>query len=254
MKPTTAILVLATCVTTASAQENKNPKLPSGWRVHDMDRPLPKIITPGDSPSDAPSDAIILFDGTNLDAWVGRKTADNPEGKAQWKIEDGYTEVAAVGNIQTKRRFGDLQIHLEWATPTIINEDAQRRGNSGIYLMGLYEIQIMDAYENPAYPDGMAGAVYGQTPALVNASKKPGEWQTYDIIFKSPRFEGQKMVSPPTVTVIHNGVVVQNNTEILGSTNHNRLPTVKAHAPKAPITLQDHGQPVRYRNIWVREL
>ena len=247
-------LALLTPLVSAPAQENKNPKLPSGWHVHDMARPQPKVITPGSTPSDAPSDAIVLFNGNNLDAWSGKKSDTNPEGKAHWKIENGYTEVTGEGGLSSKQTFGDIQLHLEWTAPTVINEDAQRRGNSGVFLMGRYEIQIMDAYENPAYPDGMTAAVYGQTPALVNASKKPGEWQTYDIIFKAPRFEGETMTSPPIVTVLHNGVLVQNHTEILGATEHKKLPTVKAHGEKAPIVLQNHGQPVRFRNIWVREL
>lgn len=229
---------------------NNFPKLSNGWHVHDMDRPLPKVIEAGDTDSAAPSDAMVLFDGTNFDAWWGGK-----DGIVPWTLENGGMEVVPkTGSISSRAKFGDMQLHIEWAVPALVVEEAQRRGNSGIFLMGKYEIQIMDAWENTAYPDGMAGAVYGQNPALVNVSKKPGEWQSFDIIFKVPVFDGDKLVSPAYVTVFQNGVLVQNHTEIYGPTQHNQAPPYVAHAAKGPIVLQNHGQTVRFRNIWVREL
>lgn len=230
--------------------ENKFPKLSNGWHVHDMDRPLPTVVTPGATDSQAPSDAIVLFDGTDFAAWWGGK-----DGTVTWKLADGFMEVVPkTGSISSRQKFGDIQLHIEWATPSTVVEEMQRRGNSGVFLMGVYEIQIMDAWENTAYADGMAGAVYGQNPALVNVAKQPGDWQSFDIIFKAPVFQGSELVSPAYVTILQNGVLVQNHTEVLGPTKHNKAPPYKVHGPKAPIVLQNHGQLVRFRNIWVREL
>lgn len=259
LKSPVTILVCSLLVFGAfSAPKPDNPRLPNGWRVHDMNRPVPKVVQPGKTAADAPSDAIVLFDGTDLSEWKGIKKTNanihNPDGKARWKVENGYMEVTPTGGISTKRSFGDMQLHIEWASPTDIDEDAQRRGNSGVFLMGRYEIQIMDGYDNDAYADGMTAAVYGQYPALVNVNRKPGEWQSYDILFKAPVFDGEQLVSPAYVTILHNGVLVQNNVEILGPMKHNGRSAYKAHADKLPIGLQYHGQPVRFRNIWVREL
>ncbi|NOZ20574.1 MAG: DUF1080 domain-containing protein, partial [Planctomycetes bacterium] len=228
-----------------------NPMLPgSKYRVHDMTRPQPRVVTPGEKPGDPPSDAVILFDGTDLSKWVGKK--DQP---AQWKVENGYMEaVPKSGSIRTKDSFGDCQLHIEWATPAPAKGQGQGRGNSGVFLMGRYEIQVLDCYHNTTYPDGMTAAIYGQSPPLVNACRKPGEWQTYDIIWIAPRFKGSKLVSPARVTVFQNGVLVHHDKELLGTTRHKRLPQYQPHGPTGPLMLQDHGNPIRYRNIWYRPL
>jgi len=257
------ILVIGVLVCWLHVQEeqnpsNSNPKLPSGWHVHDMERPQPKVVAPAEKNWDAPVDAIVLFDGTDLSQWKGsivdRPKAKNPDGKPRWKIEDDYMEVTPTGGISTKQKFGDMQLHIEWASPNKVVETAQRRGNSGVFLMGRYEIQIMDGFENTAYADGSAAAVYGQSPPLVNVCRKPGQWQSYDIIFTAPRFKDEKLESPGKVTVFHNGVLVQHETEILGPTRPKKTSPYVAHGEKAPISLQNHGQPVRFRNIWVRDL
>jgi hypothetical protein len=172
-----------------------------------------------------------------------------------WKIQDGYMEaVRKAGTIRTKDQFGSCQLHIEWATPNPPKGDSQGRGNSGVFLMGCYEIQVLDSYKNPTYSDGQAAAVYGQTPPQVNVCRPPGEWQAYDIIFTAPVFKGKELVSPAYVTVLQNGVVVQNHVKILGRTMHKHLAKYTPHAPKGPLCLQDHGNPIRYRNIWVRPL
>jgi len=231
------------------------PMLPdSKWRVHDGTRPQPRIVTPGtlssqDEPGKPPSDAIVLFDGKDLSKWVGR------DGEAKWKVKNGFMEVNRTGNIQTKEHFGDCQLHVEWATPAEVKGDSQGRGNSGVFLMGKYEIQVLDGYDNPTYADGITAAIYGQYPPLVNACRKPGEWQTYDIFFVAPRFDGQELVSPAYATIIHNGVLVQHHQEIMGPTGHRRVASYDVpHPPKGPVILQDHGDQVRYRNIWIRLL
>ncbi len=226
------------------------PKLPdSEWRVHDGKRPQPRIVTPApaDHPFAPPSDAIVLFDGKDLAQWTGR------DDKAQWKVEKGYFEVNGTGDIQTRQGFGSCQIHLEWQTPPP-KGDGQGRGNSGLFFFGRYEIQILDSYGNQTYPDGQAGALYGQRPPLVNVSRPPGEWQTYDVIFEAPRFAGDQLVEPAYATVIHNGVVLHNRQVLLGTTNHRSLPQYSPHGPVGPIKLQDHGNPMRFRNIWIRPL
>jgi hypothetical protein len=229
---------------------------PNGkWHVHDGLRPQPKVITPPTPSTEAkpgtpPSDAIVLFDGKNLDQW--RKGKDEPAG---WDVIDGAMVVKkGAGDIFTKGEFGDCQLHVEWSAATPPRGDSQARSNSGIFLFGRYEFQVLDCYENPTYPDGQAGSIYGQTPPLVNASRKPGEWQTYDIIFTAPRFAGEKLEKPAYVTIIHNGIIVQDHTELTGDTPHRQVGTYKPHGPKGPIKLQDHGDPVRFRNIWIREL
>jgi hypothetical protein len=237
------------------------PILPGGkWHVHDGDRPMPPVITPGTSstqeaPGKPPSDAIVLFDGTDLSKWHGK--GGSPAG---WRIEGGAMVIPARGEpgggtITTNDEFGSCQLHVEWATPDPPKGRDQGRGNSGIELFGRYEIQILDSYENLTYPDGQAGAIYGQYPPLVNASRKPGEWQTYDIIFTALKFaEDKTLVAPAYVTLIHNGVLVHNNTPVLGAVAFRGMPKYTAHGPKGSINLQDHGNPVRYRNIWIREL
>jgi 3-keto-disaccharide hydrolase len=212
----------------------------------------PPVVTPGRTPSDAPSDAIVLFDGKDLSAW--RSATGN--GEAKWAVRDGYMEVAPrTGDIATKQEFGDCQLHIEWATPSEVKGTGQERGNSGVFLMERYEVQVLDSYNNTTYFHGQAGAVYKQYAPLVNACRKPGEWQTYDIIFKAPKFDEQgKVTERARVTVLQNGVLIQNNVEIYGNTWHDKPALYIAHGPKASLKLQDHGNPVRYRNIWIRPL
>jgi hypothetical protein len=233
------------------------PMLPGGqWRVHDGNRPQPRLVEAGtcgtqERPGRPPSDAIVLFDGENTSQWIGRDG-----GPIQWKVRDGAMEtVFRTGNIQTKEHFGDCQLHIEWASPSKVEGDSQGRGNSGVFLMGKYEIQVLDSYDNRTYADGHAGAIYGQYPPLVNASRKPGEWQTYDIFFVAPRFEGVNLVSPAYVTVVHNGVLVHHHQAVMGPTGHRIAASYDApHGPEGPLMLQDHRNPVRFRNIWIRPL
>ena len=226
------------------------------WKIHDLNRPLPAVVDPGtastqDAPGRPPSDAVVLFDGKDLSHWVS--AADR--GPAKWKVENGYMEVVAkTGYIATRDSFGDCQLHVEFAEPSPGVGESQERGNSGVFLMGLYEIQVLDSYENKTYADGQASAVYGQYPPLVNASRPPAQWQTYDIIFHGPRFKDGKLSRPARVTVLHNGVLVQDNVEPTGPTAHGERPPYKPGPDKLPLQLQDHGNPVRYRNIWIREL
>lgn len=235
------------------------PKLPSGWCVHDIDRPQPDVVTPAEQIGQPPSDAIVLFDGTDASAWTGSKQDNkkkkkyNPEGKMLWKVENGYLECTPTGSIQTKQKFGDCQFHIEWQTANPRQGDSQGAGNSGVFMQRRYETQVLDNFENRTYADGMAGCVYGQKPPMVNACKKPGEWQKYDIIFQAPRFEGDKLISPAFVTVFLNGVLVQHKQEILGPTTHKRLPVYKPHGDDV-IMLQDHNNNTRFRNIWIRKL
>jgi hypothetical protein len=230
------------------------PMLPGGkWHVHDGTRPQPAVVTPGtfssqDTPGIPPSDAIVLFDGTDISKWERNgKTAD-------WKVENGYME-SRGGDIHTKDSFGDCQLHVEFCEPTVVRGSGQGRGNSGVFLMSRFETQVLDSYNNPTYPDGQASAVYGQTPPFVNASRKPGEWQTYDIAFTAPVFKDRKLVTPAYITTFHNGVLVQNHTEIIGPTGHRILANYNDPIPPtAPLGLQFHGDPVRFRNIWIRPL
>ena len=212
--------------------------------------PEPRVVTPGGTASIAPSDAIILFDGTNLNEWT------NSDGAAAgWKVGDGaMTVVKGTGTVQTKRNFGSMQLHLEWRSPAEVVSEGQGRGNSGVFLNGIYEVQVLDSYNNRTYSNGQAAAIYKQYMPLVNACRPPGEWQTYDIIYMQPEFnqDGIKVKSG-TLTVIQNGILVQNNIEIKGTTPYIGLPKNPAHGD-GPLILQDHGNPVSYRNIWVREL
>ena len=229
------------------------------WQVHDQARPKPPVVTPGGSGTQhaagtAPSDAIVLFDGSDLKAFSHQDGED-----CQWVIrENAALEVTSGvgGDIYTRQAFGDCQLHLEWMAPEDLpDQEGQARGNSGVFLMGEYEIQILDCYENESYADGMAGAVYGQAPALANACRPRGQWQTYDIIFRRPHFDEQgRCVQPATVTVLHNGVLVQDHTQILGPTRHHARTAYQAHDDALPIQIQDHGDKLRLRNIWIREL
>ncbi len=236
-----------------SISQNSLAQVPSldQWEVHDKDRPQPPLVDPGPpgEPAPPPADAVVLFDGTNLSHW--QTTKDKP---ARWKVENGYVEVVkGAGAMQTRRSFGDVQLHLEWAAPNSGN--GQNSGNSGVFLMNIYEIQVLNSYVNRTYPDGQAASVYGQYPPLVNASRPPGQWQTYDIIFRRPHFDADgALVRPARVTILHNGVLVQDNVVLTGPTSHKKRPPYKAHADALPLFLQDHGEPVRYRNIWVRAL
>jgi hypothetical protein len=218
-----------------------------------MDRPRPRVVDPGPEPAPVPppSDAIVLFGGKDLTEW--RSENGSP---AKWIVRDGYIQVAAgKGALVTKRAFGNVQLHVEWATPTPPSGEGQERGNSGVFLMSHYEIQVLDSYHNDTYADGQAAAVYGQTPPLVNASRPPGQWQTYDIVFHRPRFAADGSTRDSArVTVLHNGVLVQDNTIITGWTAHESWARYAPHADRLPLVLQDHGNPVRFRDVWVREL
>jgi hypothetical protein len=252
------ILALLAVALLAAAQQTPpkrpgykdTPPIPEQkWLVHDQDRPYPRQITPGATPGAAPSDAIVLFDGKNLDAFQSRK------GAAGWKVENGYLEVVPkAGAIFTKEALGDMQLHVEWASPAQVLSRDQDRGNSGIEIMGRYEIQVLDSWDNPTYADGQAGSIYGQWAPLVNAVRKPGEWQTYDIIFEAPKFEGEKLIKNPYVTVIHNGVLLHHRQKIVAPVAHRAVRPFAAHPAELPLQLQDHGHTVRYRNIWVRRL
>jgi hypothetical protein len=226
------------------------------WQVHDRSRPQPPIVTPGtfstpEQPGRPPSDAVVLFDGKDLSQWVDKTGQAEPK----WKIENGYFEVAkGTGQIATKESFGDCQFHVEWMAPNPPVGKDQDRGNSGVFLMGRYEFQVLDNYNAPTYADGMAGAIYGQYPPQVNATRPPGEWQTYDIAFRAPRFnEDGSVAQPARATVFLNGVLVQDAVELKGPTTHKKLPKYAKHGP-APITIQDHAHPVRFRNIWIRPI
>ncbi len=221
------------------------------WAVHDDNRPRPPVVTPGAAPGQPPSDAIVLFDGTSLDEWV----SDKDGSPCPWRLVDGAMEVVkGKGYIRTKRAFGDCQLHIEWRAPDVIEGAGQGRGNSGVFLMGTYELQVLDSFQNDTYPDGMAGSIYAENPPLVNASRKPGEWQSYDIVFHQPRWENGKLVRPGSITVFQNGVLVQDHWLFEGVSTHRRRTQPKQHESKRPLKLQDHGNPVRFRNIWIREI
>jgi hypothetical protein len=217
----------------------------SGFHVHDPDRPVPRrIFTAGPAqPLTPPSDALVLFDGKDLSHW--QKTA--------WKLVDGCVE-ATTGNLITRQDFGDCQVHLEYVGPVGMKGPWYNQGNNGVFLMGLFEVQIFDSWNEKIYADGMAGAIYGQTPPLVNACRKPGEWQTFDILFQAPVFQGDKLLRPAYITVLHNGVLVQNHLEIRGETGHWGLPAYAHKKSQGPLMLSGHHCPVRFRNIWIRPL
>jgi hypothetical protein len=263
-----AILLSAGVAAVVAGQGSENPSRPGfldtpilpgqKWHVHDSTRPHPRLVTPGtesteERPGLPPSDAIVLFDGKDLSHWVTVR-----EGKVSpptWKLGNGYMEVAGnTGDLVSKEKFGDAQYHVEWASPVPPHGSDQGRGNSGVIIMSRYEIQILDNYDNPTYADGWAGAIYGQFPPLVTAMRKPGEWQSYDIIFEAPRFEEDKVIKPGYVTVIQNGVLLHNHQPIIGSVQYRRVAKYTPHAPEEPLLLQDHSYPVRYRSVWVRKL
>lgn len=256
------------CILSRAQQQPKHdgykdtPMLPGGmWHVHDPDRPLPKVVTPGtfstqETPGQPPSDAIVLFDGTDLSQW------EHPGGRAiTWVVDNGTMHrpippAPGGGDIVTKQQFGDCQLHVEFSEPTPPTGHSQGRGNSGVFFHGeTYEMQVLDSYDNPTYADGSAASIYGQHPPLVNASRKPGEWQMYDIVWINPRFaDDGKLISPAYVTMFHNGVLVHNHVEVYGPTAHRAAPPYHAHPILGQIGLQDHGNVVRFRNIWVREV
>ena len=239
-------------VTPATLAFPAGAQVSTHWPIHSLDRPQPPVVAPGPTarPDAPPADAIVLFDGNDLSQW------ESDSGPARWKVDSGFIEVVpGTGSMHTKRGFGDCQLHIEWMTPVPPHGEGQERGNSGVFLMGRYEVQVLDSYGNTTYPDGQAAAVYGQFPPLVNASRPPGVWQTYDIVFHRPRFNAKgKVLQPARFTVLHNGVLVQDNVMLSGPTAHQQRPPYSAHADELPLALQDHGNPVRYRNIWVRTL
>jgi hypothetical protein len=195
----------------------------------------------------APSDAVVLFGGKDLSHWTAAKQP--------WKVEGGYVEVVPnAGDLRTNQKFGDVQLHVEWAAPAQVRGASQNRGNSGIFLQGRYEVQVLDSYENPTYADGQAGAIYGQWPPLVNPARRPGEWQSYDIVFEVPRFDGGRLARPAYLTVFLNGVLLHHRKEVMGSTVHRALAAYTSYQTEDPLVLQDHQEPVRYRNIWIRHL
>ena len=230
------------------------PLLPSTggkYHVHDPDRPVPPAVTPGrpsaeDRAGSAPSDAIVLFGGEDLSKWK----------PSTWKVADGAVE-AGDDSLETKDAFGDCQLHLEWMAPTTPQDNMMHRGNSGVLLMGKYEVQIFDSHgtnEVQIYPDGQAASIYGQTPPRVNACRKAGQWQSFDIVFTAPVFEGDKLTAPASITMFHNGLLVHLDQEIMGPMAHRVIAPYKAHPAKLPLVLQGHGSPVRFRNVWIRPL
>lgn len=247
----------ATAADTGNAFYGDAPDAHHPWAVHDRNRPQPKIVTPGafstqEQPGQPPSDAVVLFDGTDLSRWEADK--DKPE-PTKWIIKDGAMEcVPGSGFIRTKDQFGDCQLHVEWAAPTNVQGNSQGRGNSGVFLMGLVEVQVLDNYNNPTYADGMAGSVYGVMPPMANALRAPGQFQTYDIIFRRPVFKDGKQLDSGYVTVFVNGVLVQDHTPLEGPTGHMRRTHPEAFPEAGPLKFQDHGNPVRYRNVWYRPL
>ena len=251
------LATLAAAAVWAAEGYTDTPMQPNGkWHVHDPARPQPPVVTPGkqfSQTANAPSDAVVLFDGKDFSKWQSGQG-----GEVKWKIQDDYMEVVPrTGIIRTKDEFGDFQLHIEWATPEKVNpnEKGQGRGNNGVNIYGQYEIQVLDSFKNETYADGGAGSMYGQYPPMVNASRGPGEWQTYDIIFEGPRWEGDKNTRKASVTVLHNGVMIHNKTEFFGRTGHRNFGNYdRPGRTKGPIELYEHGNPVRFRNIWVREV
>ena len=223
----------------------------SRWRIHDPERPQPPMVTPGETVSvPPPSDAIVLFDGKDLSQWVSRGP-NNAESPATWTVRDGYFE-AQGGNLSTKASFGDVQLHFEYAIPADVTGTSQNRGNGGVTFMGRYEIQILDSYANRTYADGMMASIYGEWPPLVNVSRKPGEWQSLDIVFEAPHFAGR--VTPGYFTILWNGVIVHNRSELVGTTLPTMTPHVYTpHEEQLPLQLQGRAR-VRYRNVWIRQL
>lgn len=244
-KSTATIVLLISFYTLSAQQEITDPMATEKWS------PVPVVVTPGEG-TEPPSDAIILLgEGMDLSMW---ESTDG--GKVKWAYENGTLTVKKnTGDIRTRNYFGDCQLHIEWRTPQEVSGEGQGRGNSGIFLMDRYEVQVLDSYNNRTYSNGQAASIYKQHIPLVNASRPPGVWQIYDIIWKAPSFNKDGSVKEPaTITVLHNGVLVQNHVEITGTTDFIGIQTYKPHAERLPLKLQDHGNPVSYRNIWIREL
>lgn len=256
----TALLVVVSLTTVSATQQAEvqgfrdTPFLPGDkWRVHDADRPQPAVVTPGAAPGAPPSDATVLFDGDSTEAWRSQY--------GPWQVENGALTVLARAQdapenaLVTRESFGDVQLHLEFRTPDPPHNASQERGNSGIWFMQRYEVQILDSYHNPTFADGTAGALFGWKPPLVNPARGPGAWQSFDIIFERPRFTGEgKLQRPAYVTAFLNGVLIQNHQAILGSVAWRKVASYQPHADAAPLQLQDHGYPVAFRNIWIRAL
>jgi len=259
-----AVLIVLAAATGSQQQPNPDlgftdtPILPGmKWHVHDPDRPHPKVVVPGATPGAPPSDAIVLFDGKDLSKWVQRGwgAESAKELAPKWKVGNGYFEVASrTGSLYTRQKFGTCQLHIEWASPSEVRSTSQDRGNSGVLFMSRYEVQVLDAYNNPTYADGTPGSIYGQWPPLALPARKPGEWNVYDIIFEAPEFDGQKLAKPAFLTVFYNGVVVHSHKESMGPMVYRQVAKYTPHAPEDALMLQDHNHPVRYRNIWLRRL
>jgi hypothetical protein len=251
-KSLVATLIAAAALSAQAPNTNlgytDTPMLPGlPYHVHDPARPHPAVVMPGARVGEAPSDAIVLFDGRDLTHWSPTKQA--------WKVENGYVEVIPdAGDLRSKEAFGDVQLHVEWAAPVQVRNSSQNRGNSGIFLQGRYEVQVLDSFDNPTYADGQAGAIYGQWPPLVNPVRRPGEWQSYDIVFEAPRVDGDRLLKPAYLTVFLNGVLLHAHKEVMGPTVHRALAKYAPQPAEDVLMLQDHQQPVRYRNIWVRRL
>lgn len=241
----TALLIGVSLCGAAHAQQQQGD--PAATEVWD---PEPRVVAPGTA-GQPPADALVLFGGSDLSEW---RHADGSD--ARWRIEDGVvTVVGGTGDIETRQSFGDVQLHIEWRSPAVIEGEGQGRGNSGIFLQKRYEVQVLDSYENRTYGNGQAASIYKQRMPLVNASRPPGEWQTYDIVFRAPRFDDEgALATPGYLTVLHNGVLVQDHAELAGLTIYIGAPYYEAHPSRQPLLLQDHGNPVSFRNIWVREL
>jgi len=219
----------------------------TNWHVHDGTRPQPGLVMPGtfatqEVASQPPSDALVLFDGTTMSHW-----------RLPWKVEKRCMIAGPPGDNESKESFGDIQLHVEWSEPTPAAGNGQERGNSGVFMMGRYELQVLDCFKNPTYPDGQCGAIYGQSPPLVNCCRPPGEWQVYDIFWTAPRFMGSSLASPAYITVMQNGVLIQNHTKVTGETPYRAIGTYNAHG-NGPVKLQFHGNPVRFRSVWVRAI
>ncbi len=251
----TATILIAAAISVSSQQPkigyDDTPMQPNGkWHIHDGARPQPKMVTPGATLGAPPADATVLLGpGSDVSAW--KMAADGSA--VTWPMKDGVLQ-SSKGMIETRAQFTDFQLHVEFATPKEVKGDGQGRGNSGVFLLGAFEVQVLDSYNNPTYPDGQASAMYGQYPPMVNASRPPGEWQSYDIIFTAPRFSGTTVEKPAVVTVIHHGIVVHNATAFLGPTAHKAISPYTPENATGPIRLQDHGNPVHFRNIWIRPL
>lgn len=246
-----ALAAVAVAVPVRAALYGDPPDERHAWAVHDMNRPRPAVVAPGVAPGQPPADAVVLFDGTSLDAWV----SDKDGSPCLWRLVDGAMEaVKGKGNIRTKQAFGDCQLHIEWRTPDVVEGTSQGRGNSGVFLMGSYELQVLDSHDNDTYPDGQAGSIYAENPPMVNVCRKPGEWQAFDIVFHQPRWEAGELVRPGSITVLQNGVLVQDHWLFEGMSTHKARRLPKAHEAKLPLKLQDHSNPIRFRNVWIREI